>query len=67
VENSGTPLMRAVCAGYSNAELVRLLLSKGADVRAKDNNDWNVFMWFADDGSSDTETMMLLLDAAGLL
>lgn len=67
VENGGTPLMRAVCAGYSNAELVRLLLSKGADVRAKDNNGWNVFMWFVDDGSSDTETMMLLLDAAGLL
>ena len=67
VVNGGTPLMRAVCAGYSNAELVRLLLSKGADVRAKDDDGWNVFMWFADDGSSDTETMMLLLDAVGLL
>lgn len=67
VVDGGTPLMRAICAGYSNAELVRLLLSKGADVRAKDNDGWNVFMWFADDGSSDTETMMLLLDAAGLL
>ena len=67
VVDGGTPLMRAVCAGYSNAELVRLLLSKGADVRATDNDGWNVFMWFADDGSSDTETMMLLLDAAGIL
>lgn len=67
VVSGGTPLMRAVCAGYSNAELVRLLLSKGADVRAKDDDGWNVFMWFADDGSSDTETMMLLLDASGLL
>ena len=67
VVSGGTPLMRAVCAGYSNAELVRLLLSKGADVRAKDDNGWNVFMWFADIGSLDTETMMLLLDAAGLL
>lgn len=67
VVDGGTPLMRAVCAGYSNAELVRLLLSKGADVRATDNDGWNAFMWFADDGSSDTETMMLLLDAAGIL
>jgi len=67
VVDGGTPLMRAACAGYSNAELVRLLLSKGADVRATDDDGWNVFMWFANDGSSDTETMMLLLDASGLL
>jgi hypothetical protein len=67
VVDGGTPLMRAVCAGYSNAELVRLLLSKGADGCAKDDDGWNVFMWFANDGSSDTETMMLLLDASGLL
>ena len=67
VVEGGTPLMRAVCAGYSNAEMVRLLLSKGADVRATDDNGWNAFMWFADVGSSDTETMMLLLDAAGII
>jgi len=60
-----TPLMEAV-REVADMSIINALLIKGASVSAVDRNGWNVFMWFAEQGSG-VDAMALLLTAAGPL
>ncbi|MEC9476508.1 MAG: ankyrin repeat domain-containing protein [Planctomycetota bacterium] len=63
MDNSGwTPLMIAASSFSSTPEIVSLLLEKGAEIEAKDNDGWTPLMSAA--GFSKTpEIVTLLLDA----
>jgi len=55
-----TPLMHAI--GYNNAEIVKLLITAGAQIDAQDNDGWTPLMIAA---SNDNPEIVKLLIAAG--
>ena len=64
-----TPLMASFTL-EAVPELVKFLVSLGADIYARDEDGWNAFMWFAKEchggrSVNDLETMAALLEAMG--
>jgi len=56
-----TPLMEVIMSEEEvQVPAVRLLLERGADIKATDVNGWNVFMWFAQIGG-ESDVMELLI------
>jgi len=52
-------LMSAAAKGHT--EVVKALLANGADINAKDHNNWTAFIWAAEE--QHTEVMALLKQA----
>lgn len=58
-----TPLMTAV-SNNAGADLVQLLLDRGARVHDIDDDGWNTFMWMTEsDNAIDSDVMAALLEA----